>query len=135
VEEDSVVVVFMVVVLVADTSAAEEAGLDRLEAEAVSEAGASTRQPRCSVVRADPLEWERAGAESAWAERASQVEFQTLLAQDPAFLHLGILHLGSLSIMDDLANSQLRPFAGPQRLIGRRTVSAQHAMVLGNGRR
>ena len=45
-----------------------------------------------------------AAVESALAERASQVAFRTLLAQDPAFLHLGILHLDSLSIMDDLAD-------------------------------
>jgi hypothetical protein len=42
-------------------SAAGAAGLDQLE-EAVSVAVASTQQPRFSVVRADPLEWERAEA-------------------------------------------------------------------------
>jgi hypothetical protein len=52
------------------------------------------------------LESESAAAEveSALVEHTSQVEFRTLLAQDPAFLHLGILHLDSLSIMDDLAD-------------------------------
>ena len=76
-----------------------------------------------------------AAVESALAERASQVAFRTLLAQDPAFLHLGILHLDSLSIMDDLADPQLRLVAQQQRLIGRRIVSARHAMRLGNDRR
>ena len=37
--------------------------------------------------------------ESASAERASQVEFRTLVAEDPAPLHLGCVHrIGSLSI-------------------------------------
>ena len=52
-------------------SAAGAAALDQLEAEAVSVAVASTQQPRRSVVRADPLEWERAEAELASAYRAT----------------------------------------------------------------
>ena len=72
-------------------SAAGAAGLDQLEAEAVSVAVASTHQPRRSVVRADPLEWERAEAELASAYRAT--------------LHLErVRHIGSLSIMDELAD-------------------------------
>ena len=72
-------------------SAAGAAGLDQLEAEAVSAAVASTQQPRCQVVRADPLEWERAEAELASAYRAT--------------LHLErVRHIGSLSIMDELAD-------------------------------
>ena len=43
-------------------------------------------------------------AASALAERASQVAFGTLLAQDPAFLHLGVHHIDNLSILDDLAD-------------------------------
>ena len=50
------------------------------------------------------LESAAAEVESALVEHTSQVEFRTLLAKDPAFLHLGILHLDSLSIMDDLAD-------------------------------
>ena len=42
--------------------------------------------------------------ESALAERTSQVALRTLLAQDPGSLHLGGHHLGSPSIMDDLAD-------------------------------
>jgi hypothetical protein len=42
-----------------------------------------------------------AGVESASAEHTSQVALGTLPAEDPGFLHLGIRHLGSLSIMDD----------------------------------
>jgi hypothetical protein len=59
-----------------------------------------------AVLVADTLEAESAAeeVELALVEHTSQVEFRTLLAQDPAFLHLGILHLGSLSIMDDLAD-------------------------------
>jgi len=84
VEEASVVVVLAVVA----TSAAGAAGLDQLEA--VSVAVASTQQPRRSVVRADPLEWERAEAELASAYRAT--------------LHLErVRHIGNLSIMDELA--------------------------------
>ena len=45
--------------------------LDQLEAEAVSEAVASTLRPQRSVVCADPLEWERAEAELASACRAT----------------------------------------------------------------
>jgi len=72
-------------------SAAGAAGLDQLEAEAVSVAVASTQQPRRSVVRADPLEWERAEAELASAYRAT--------------LHWErVRHIGSLSIMDELAD-------------------------------
>ena len=72
-------------------SATGAAGLDQLEAEAVSVAVASTHQPRRSVVRADPLEWERAEAELASACRAT--------------LHLErVRHIGSLSIMDELAD-------------------------------
>ena len=72
-------------------SAAGAAGLDQLEAEAVSVAVASTQRPRRSVARADPLEWERAEAELASAYRAT--------------LHLErVRHIGSLSIMDELAD-------------------------------
>jgi hypothetical protein len=73
-------------------SAAGAAELDQLEAEAVSVEVASTRQPRRSVARADPLEWERAEAELASAYRAT--------------LHLErVRHIGSLStIMDELAD-------------------------------
>jgi hypothetical protein len=54
---------------VVPVSAAVVAGRDQLEAAAVSVAVASTQQPQCSVVRADPLEWERAEAELASACR------------------------------------------------------------------
>ena len=66
------------------------AGLDQLEAEAVSVAVVSTQRPRRSVVRGDPLEWERAEAELASAYRAT--------------LHLErVRHIGGLSIiMDEL---------------------------------
>ena len=50
-------------------SAAGAAGLDQLEA--VSVEVASTQQPRRSVVRKDPSEWERAAAELASAYRAT----------------------------------------------------------------
>jgi hypothetical protein len=60
-EEASVVVAVWAVV----------AGLDPLEAEAVSVAVASTQQPRRSVAYTDPLEWERAEAELASAYRAT----------------------------------------------------------------
>ena len=73
--------------------------------------------------------------ESASAERASQVEFRTLLARDRASLHLGVHHIDNLSIPDDLAERYLRLFAQQQRLVSRRIVSAQHAILLGNGRR
>ena len=67
------------------------AGLDLLEAEAVSVAVASTQRPRRSVVRTDPLEWERAEAELASAYRA------TLRLERAR-------HIGSLpTIMDELA--------------------------------
>ena len=73
-------------------SAAAVAGLDQLEAEAVSVAVASTQQPRRSVARADPLEWERAEAELASACRAT--------------LHLErVRYIAGLSIiMDGLAD-------------------------------
>jgi hypothetical protein len=88
VEEASVVVVLMVVAM----SAAGVAGLDQLEAEAVSAAVASTQQARCLVARADPLEWERAEAGLASAYRVT--------------LHLErVRHIGSLpTIMDELAD-------------------------------
>jgi hypothetical protein len=55
---------------------------------------------------ADTLEAESAAAEveSALVERASRVAFRTLPAEDPASLHLGILHLGTLSMKDELAD-------------------------------
>ena len=87
VEEASVVVVLAVV----DTAAAGAAARGQLEAEAVSVAVASTPQPRRSVVRADPLECQRAEAELASAYRAT--------------LHWErVRHIGSLSIMDELAD-------------------------------
>ena len=61
----------MVVVLAVVAMSAGAAGLDQLEAEAVSVPVASTQQPRRSVVRTDPLEWERAEAELASACRAT----------------------------------------------------------------
>ena len=83
VEEASVVVVLAVVAMSA-------AGLD--QSEAVSVAVASTQQPRRSVVRPDPLEWERAEAELASAYRAT--------------LHLErVRYIGGLSIiMGELAD-------------------------------
>ncbi len=74
-------------------SAVVVAGLDPLEAEAVSVAVASTQRPRRSVVCADPLEWEHAEAELASAYRATlQLE--------------RVRHIGGLSIiMDELADS------------------------------
>ena len=73
-------------------SAAVVAGLDQLEAEAVSVAVAFRQQPRRSVACADPLEWERAEAELASAYRAT--------------LHLErVRYIGGLSIiMDELAD-------------------------------
>ena len=72
-------------------SLAGAAGLDQLEAEVVSVAVASTQQPRRSVARGDPLVWDRAEAELASAYRAT--------------LHLErVRHIGSLSIMDELAD-------------------------------
>ena len=71
-------------------SAAGAAGLDQLEA--VSVEVASTQQPRRSVVRKDPSEWERAAAELASAYRAT--------------LHLErVRYIGGRSIiMDELAD-------------------------------
>ena len=65
---------------------------DQLEAAAVSVAVASTQQPRRSVVRKDPSEWERAAAELASAYRAT--------------LHLErVRYIGGRSIiMDELAD-------------------------------
>ena len=72
-------------------SAAGAAARGQLEAEAVSVAVVSTQQPRRSVVRADPLECQRAEAELASAYRAT--------------LHWErVRHIGSLSIMDELAD-------------------------------
>jgi len=87
VEEASAVVVLVVVAM----SAAGAAARGQLEAEAVSVAVASTQRPQPSVVRADPLVWQRAEAELASAYRAT--------------LHWErIRHIGSLSIMDELAD-------------------------------
>ena len=71
-------------------SAAGAAGLDQLEA--VSVEVPSTQQPRRSVVRKDPSEWERAAAELASAYRAT--------------LHLErVRYIGGRSIiMDELAD-------------------------------
>ena len=73
-------------------SSAGASGLDRLAVGPVSVAVASTQQPRRSVVRADPLEWERAEAELASAYRATlQLE--------------RVRHISGLSIiMDELAD-------------------------------
>jgi hypothetical protein len=73
-------------------SAAVVAGLDQLEAEAVSVAVASTQLLRRSVACTDPLEWERAEGELASACRAT--------------LHLErVRYIGGLSIiMDELAD-------------------------------
>ena len=85
-EEASVVVVLAAVAV----SSAGVAGLDQLEAEAVSVGVASTQQLRRSVACTDPLEWERAEGELASAYRAT--------------LHLErVRHIGNLSIMDELA--------------------------------
>src|SRR6266567_3060803 len=96
------------------------AGLDQLEAAAVSVAVASTLRPRRSVACPGPSELERAEAELASAYRAT--------------LHLERVRcIGGLSIiMDELANPYLRPLAQEQRRAGRRIVSAQHAILLGN---
>jgi hypothetical protein len=67
VEEASVVVVLAVVAMSA--AEAEAAARGQLEAEAVSVAVASAQQPRRSVARADPSEWDRAEAELASACR------------------------------------------------------------------
>jgi hypothetical protein len=45
-----------------------------------------------------------AEVESALVEHTSQVAVGTLPPEDPGFLHLGILHLGSPSMMDKLAD-------------------------------
>jgi hypothetical protein len=76
------------------------------------------------------LEAESAAEEvaSASVEHTSQVAVGTLPAEDPGFLHLGILHLGSPSMMDGVMDRSGRPLAQEQRLIGRR-------ILLGNGRR
>jgi len=81
----------VVVLAVVAMSAAGAAARGQLETEAVSVAVAST-QPRRSVVRADPLEGQRAEAELALACRAT--------------LHWErVRHIGSLSIiMDELAD-------------------------------
>ena len=50
------------------------------------------------VEAAEALEQAAAAVESALAERASRVELRALVAQDPASLHLGIHHMGGLSI-------------------------------------
>jgi hypothetical protein len=52
----------------------------------------------------DTLEAESAAgaAESALADRTSQVAFRTLLAQDPGSPHLGDHHPGNPCMMDDL---------------------------------
>ena len=52
-------------------SSVEASGLVQLEAD-VSVAVASKQQPRRSVIRADPLEWERAEAELASAYRVTR---------------------------------------------------------------
>ena len=72
-------------------SSAGASGLDQLEAEAVSAAVASTQQLRRSVVRADPLEWERAEAELASAyratlqlERVRYIGGQSIIMDEPA---------------------------------------------------
>ena len=83
----------MVVVLaVVAMSAAGAAARGQLEAEAVSVAVASTQQPRRSVARTDPSEWDHAEAELASACRATlQLE--------------RVRHIGGLSIiMDELAD-------------------------------
>jgi hypothetical protein len=71
-------------------SSVEASGLVQLEA--VSMAVASTQQPRRSVARTDPLEWERAEAELASAYRVTlQLE--------------RVRYIGCLSIMmDELAD-------------------------------
>jgi hypothetical protein len=73
-----------------------------VSAEAVSTAVAFV----VAALVADTSEAESAAAavESALVERVSRVAFRTLPAEDPASLHLGILHLGSLSLMDEVAD-------------------------------
>ena len=83
------VVVLAVVAMPAAGAAAGAAARGQLEA--VSVVVVSTQQPRRSVVRADPLECQRAEAELASAYRAT--------------LHWErVRHIGSLSIMDELAD-------------------------------
>jgi hypothetical protein len=82
----------VVVLAVVDTPAVEEASVV-----VVSEAGAALAHSAAAS------ESGAAAVASASAERASQVEFRTLLARDRASLHLGIHHIGNLSIPDDLA--------------------------------
>ncbi len=73
-----------------------------VSAEAVSTAVAFV----VAALVADTLGAESAAAEveSALVERVSRVAFRTLPAEDPASLHLGILHLGTLSMKDELAD-------------------------------
>jgi hypothetical protein len=68
---------------VAAVSAAGAAGLDQLEAAAVSVAVASTQQPRRSVARADPSEWDHVEAELASACRIIS-GLSTLMDESPA---------------------------------------------------
>ncbi len=57
-----------------------------------------------AVSVADTLEVESAAVEVelALVQRASQVAFRTLLVEGPGSLHLGVHHIASLSIMDEL---------------------------------
>jgi hypothetical protein len=71
------------VLAVVAVSAAGAVGLDQLEGEAVSVAVASTQQPRHSVVRADPSEWDHAEAELASACRIIS-GLSTLMDELPA---------------------------------------------------
>jgi ADP-ribose pyrophosphatase YjhB (NUDIX family) len=59
-----------------------------------------------SVVESAAAAVESALAEhtSALVEHTSQVAVGTLPAEDPGFLHMGILHLGSPTMMDELAD-------------------------------
>jgi hypothetical protein len=65
------------------------------------------------ALEAESLEAESAAAEveSALVEHTSQVAVGTLPAEDPGFLHLGILHLGSPSMMDGVMDRPGRPLA------------------------
>ena len=78
--------------VVVAVSAVVVAGLDQLEAEAVSGAVAYMQQPRRTVACKDPSEWERAEAELASGYRATlQLE--------------RVRYIGGLSIiMDELAD-------------------------------
>ena len=98
--------------VVVAVSAAGAAGLDQLET--VSVAVASTQHPRRSVARADPSEWDHAEAELASACRIIS---------------------GLSTLMDELHGPYLRRLAQELRLVGSRIVSAQHAILLCNGRR